>query len=80
VVRLAAGDVTPEGVTSWDKFLGSREEASSGHNRLMQYWARAEPGDTLCVQFTSGTTGPRKAAMLSHRQERLRFPPCSADE
>lgn len=26
-----------------------------------------KPDDVCCFQFTSGTTGPRKASMLSHR-------------
>jgi long-subunit acyl-CoA synthetase (AMP-forming) len=26
-----------------------------------------KPEDVCCFQFTSGTTGPRKASMLSHR-------------
>ncbi|KAI0419752.1 putative amp dependent CoA ligase [Xylaria grammica] len=30
-------------------------------------WATADPNKALCIQFTSGTTGPKKAAILSHR-------------
>lgn len=34
------------------------------------------PNDVCCFQFTSGTTGPRKASMLSHRCVCSQTVPC----
>ncbi|KAI0881675.1 amp dependent CoA ligase [Annulohypoxylon maeteangense] len=51
--------------SAWREFLQSDAEADA--NLLYRYWAKADQNDTFCIQFTSGTTGPRKAAMLSHR-------------
>ncbi|KAK4171232.1 putative acyl-CoA synthetase family [Triangularia setosa] len=69
IVRLPAltpvADTAGE-ILSWDDFL-QKSSDDCRDNMLAQYWAKPDPNDTLCVQFTSGTTGPRKAAMLSHR-------------
>lgn len=55
-----------DGVVTWDQFLN--ESNDDDHRSLLaRYWAASHLDDTLCVQFTSGTTGPRKAAMVSHR-------------
>ncbi|KAI1441713.1 amp dependent CoA ligase [Annulohypoxylon stygium] len=51
--------------SAWSEFL--QNDAASDIDLLTQYWAKADENDTFCIQFTSGTTGPRKAAMLSHR-------------
>jgi mevalonyl-CoA ligase len=57
-----------ENVLTWHDFLQKSSDNRDGHADLLaQYWAKADSNDTLCIQFTSGTTGPRKAAMLSHR-------------
>ncbi|KAK4201975.1 putative acyl-CoA synthetase family [Triangularia verruculosa] len=70
IVRLpavTAVETIAQGVVSWDEFLQRGSGESQEDGLLAQYWAKSDPNDTFCVQFTSGTTGPRKAAMLSHR-------------
>ncbi|KAK3339656.1 amp dependent CoA ligase [Lasiosphaeria hispida] len=54
---------------SWDEFGYHRKSDANDQDDglLAQYWSKADPNDTTCVQFTSGTTGPRKAAMISHQ-------------
>jgi acyl-CoA synthetase (AMP-forming)/AMP-acid ligase II len=67
IVRLSTIErAHVDGMLNWDEFL-NRPGVKDHHELLVQYWAASHPDDTLCVQFTSGTTGPRKAAMLSHR-------------
>ncbi|KAF2823437.1 putative amp dependent CoA ligase [Ophiobolus disseminans] len=67
VVRLSTSERPHvDGLKTWDEFLN----VPSDHDHrslLTQFWAASHPDDTLCVQFTSGTTGLRKAAMLSHQ-------------
>ena len=65
IVRLGDTERKAGGrVLTWREF----NQATSQENSLLgEFWAKPHPDDTLCVQFTSGTTGPRKAAMLSHR-------------
>lgn len=66
IVRLKTIEKTSEkDVITWDEFR--RRDSGQDRTLLEQYWAKSQPSDTLCVQFTSGTTGPRKAAMLSHQ-------------
>ncbi|KAK0724657.1 putative amp dependent CoA ligase [Lasiosphaeris hirsuta] len=57
------------GALSWDEFRqkGTSDAKDQDDGLLAQYWAKSSPDDTTCVQFTSGTTGPRKAAMITHR-------------
>lgn len=72
IVRFAMLEKEPGGpVLTWDQFIRKPSDDADYYGQLDRYWARANPDDTLCVQFTSGTTGPRKAAMLSHR-----YAPC----
>ena len=55
-----------EKALTWRQFL----EDKPNYNQpdfLAKYWAKGDAHDTLCIQFTSGTTGQRKAAMLTHR-------------
>lgn len=49
---------SPRGTETSEAVLDSRLETT---------WTQANPQDPCCFQFTSGTTGARKASMLSHR-------------
>ncbi|KAH8799094.1 putative amp dependent CoA ligase [Xylogone sp. PMI_703] len=85
IVQLGVTKTSPNNVLTWHEFRQVKVgENQHGLDILAQYWARGDPHDTLCIQFTSGTTGPRKASMLSHRNlinnaflvaERLSFTP-----
>ncbi|KAI2463315.1 amp dependent CoA ligase [Annulohypoxylon bovei var. microspora] len=65
IVELSREGENCERRSAWGEFLQNDTEADV--DLLTQHWAKADPNDTFCIQFTSGTTGPRKAAMLSHR-------------
>lgn len=50
---------------SYTRFL---ERGNSINKNLdLDRVVHVKPDDLCCFQFTSGTTGPRKASMLSHR-------------
>jgi long-chain acyl-CoA synthetase len=54
----------PDLVLSWDDFLASGE--GIGEEQVANARASIEPGDLATFVYTSGTTGPPKAVMLSH--------------
>ncbi|KAM3068854.1 hypothetical protein ACMFMG_011016 [Clarireedia jacksonii] len=61
-VRFIANDNEKiPGIQSFKDF------ATGNHsNSLEEFWAKIKSEVTCCIQFTSGTTGRRKATMLSH--------------
>ncbi|MEZ6112736.1 MAG: AMP-binding protein [Pirellulaceae bacterium] len=55
----------PPGVSTWQALLDAGESVES--ERLDEIDASLRPTDVVNIQYTSGTTGFPKAAMLSHR-------------
>ncbi|KAH6652740.1 putative amp dependent CoA ligase [Truncatella angustata] len=64
IIQLGTTQPTLRDVLPWNKFFQSKMNISA--ELFDSYWGKAEPDDALCLQFTSGTTGPRKGALLTH--------------
>ena len=56
--------VTPDGMWSWEDVRRRSAEVSEAD--LVQRQASCGPDDTINIQYTSGTTGNPKGAMLTH--------------
>jgi long-chain acyl-CoA synthetase len=58
------GDVDGDFVLTWDEFLAGGDAIDD--SRFDEALAGVNPGDLATFVYTSGTTGPPKAVMLSH--------------
>ena len=54
---------TPDGMLSWDQMVAGHTTVSPAELAARQ--AECEPGDPINIQYTSGTTGNPKGAMLT---------------
>lgn len=62
---IALGDCAPAGGITWQEFLDRGKSVPL--ERVREIEARRLPDEAINIQYTSGTTGFPKAAMLSHR-------------
>lgn len=64
-LRVAIGEAPDQGGIGWKQWLAGADAVSD--ESLEQRRMQVKPGDTVQVQFTSGTTGFPKGAELTHR-------------
>ena len=64
VIEGYQGDADPELVMTWDDFLAAGDEVSDADFDAAR--AKVKPQDLATFVYTSGTTGPPKAVMLTH--------------
>jgi long-chain acyl-CoA synthetase len=64
VLRGYEGDADDDFVLSWDQFLTGGEEIDDSRHR--EAISRVQTDDLATFVYTSGTTGPPKAVMLTH--------------
>jgi fatty-acyl-CoA synthase len=55
---------TPDGMWSWEDVRGRSSEVTESN--LAERQSSCDPDDTINIQYTSGTTGNPKGAMLTH--------------
>ena len=68
IVQLGESAWPSKGIAlqTYTDFVSKNHAGSVTENTLMLAEARVQPTDVLNMQFTSGTTGTPKAAMLTH--------------
>ncbi|UCK58409.1 putative NRPS-like protein biosynthetic cluster [Aspergillus flavus] len=68
IVQLGTAEKVSSNVLSWHDFRHVQNSKTQPDlHSLEQYWGRGDPQDALSIQFTSGTTGSRKATVGTHR-------------
>ncbi|OKL56547.1 hypothetical protein UA08_08046 [Talaromyces atroroseus] len=67
VVQMGTAAKFNGNVATWKEFLYGASNSAIEPDLLQRYWGQGDADDGLCIQFTSGTTGPRKAALVTHR-------------
>lgn len=61
---LPASEQSPAGMWLWDEIKARGEEVAPAQLAALQ--AQCDPDDVINIQYTSGTTGNPKGAMLTH--------------